>query len=125
MEVVILGSVVSNIAIFLIERYAKRPPKPAIVLQVQTRSTETHASRGDQPPERENANTPDQESSETSETEELPEGSIPALEKKLQGLRADAKRANSPDTFVQYARLSREANKVEKELMEKKGKAQA
>lgn len=122
MEVVLLGSAVSNIAILLIERYAKWPPNPTIVPQAQTRSAEAHESRGDQPPESENANSRDQH---TLETEEPPEGSIPALEKKLKELRAEAKRVNSPDTFVQYARLSREANKVEKELMEKKGKAQA
>lgn len=119
MEVVLLGSALSNIAVLLIERYAKRPPRPENVPEAQRGST----AEGTRSAEHAEGKNDHSEGQQSSEMEECPEGSIPALEKKLKELRTEAKRVNSPDTFVQYARLSREANKVEKELVEKKGKA--
>lgn len=58
---------------------------------------------------------------ETPPVAEAPEGSIQALQAQLKKLRMEAKELSSPDTFVQYARVMREANKVEKELNEKRG----
>lgn len=49
------------------------------------------------------------------------EAKIQELEEKLAKLKADARAANSPDTFVQYARLKRAANAVEEELSTLKG----
>lgn len=117
MEVVLVGSALSNVAVLLIDVYAKRlrdredvatttPPTPPNVDGTSTNDFSSEAAA----PSAENV----------ADAEEFPEGSIPALEKRLRELRAEAKQVNSPDTFVQYARLSREANKVEKELMEKK-----
>ena len=47
------------------------------------------------------------------------------LEAQLAKLKAEARDANSPDEFVKYARLTREANKVEKELISIRGEEQA
>lgn len=43
------------------------------------------------------------------------------LESRLASLKTQAREANSPDSFVQYARLTREANNVEKELISLRG----
>ncbi len=47
---------------------------------------------------------------------------VQELEERLATLNAEARAANSPDTFVQYARLKRAANAVEKELISLRGK---
>ncbi len=46
------------------------------------------------------------------------------LEAQLAKLKAEARDANSPDESVKYARLTREANKVEKELISIRGEEQ-
>lgn len=47
---------------------------------------------------------------------------VSALKEKLRNLRNEAKELNSPDTFVQYAKVLREANEVERELKLQLGK---
>lgn len=46
------------------------------------------------------------------------------LEEQLAKLKAEARDSTSPDEFVKYARLTREANKVEKELISIRGEEQ-
>lgn len=48
---------------------------------------------------------------------------VAALKEKLQNLRNEAKELTSPDTFVQYAKVLREANEVERELKLQLGKS--
>lgn len=109
MEVVVLGSIVSELAVRLADNLLKRA----------TTSSSIPPNEPNQPlPNRENVPQPATEDVPQDEPEE---GSIPALRKKLKELQLQAKQLNSPDTFVQYAKVTREANKVEKELLEKEG----
>lgn len=50
-----------------------------------------------------------------------PEGSIAELELRLANMRDEARALNSPDTFVQYARVMRNANDLERKLLERRG----
>ena len=120
MEVVLLGSALSNLCALLIDVYASRAQRPVIQPPAEPETTTQRASKSKDGVEPEPASGAEPQEPDA---DQFPEGSISALEKKLKHLRAEAKRVNAPDTFVQYARLTREANKVEKELTEKKGMA--
>lgn len=50
------------------------------------------------------------------------ETNVESLEEKVKELRAQATQLTSADTFVQYARVTREANRLEKLLKDVKGK---
>ncbi|CDF32770.1 unnamed protein product [Chondrus crispus] len=117
MEVVLLGSALSNLCALLIDAYASRAQRPLIQPPAEPDTTTQRASNSK---DRVEAAPASDANPQEADAEQFPEGSIPALEKKVKHLRAEAKRVNAPDTFVQYARLTREANKVEKELTEKK-----
>lgn len=118
MEVIISVTALSNLMTVLIERYASRT--------LPSRGCNGGA-RGQQQRTDQEASGLETNTNETTPIEDdarrrLPEDNIEALEARLSQLRAQAKDLSSPDTFVQYARVSREANRVEKELLEKKGK---
>lgn len=110
MEVVVATSVIAHFAVLAIDRYIARLEVSAI------NSEDIQLSRDAQPAI---SSTQPQEN-ETHVTAPK-EGSIEFLEARLKQLRNQAKRLNAPDTLVQYARVTREANRVEKELNEKKG----
>lgn len=114
MEVVLAASAAANVAIVLIERFSNR--------ETVTEEKQDVASEGTQALQELQTETEEVVTDPQVEETDAPEGSVRALEIRLKELRAQAKQLNSPDTFVQYARVSREANKVEKELLEKKGK---
>jgi hypothetical protein len=50
-----------------------------------------------------------------------PEATLPELQQRLALLRAEARSLNSPDTFVQYARVTREATMIEARVESLKG----
>lgn len=122
-----LTSLASHTALFCLDRYAKRPAalpispnesqptdgtptsNPSSSASPVEKPSDTLESAACQNPQ------PDGDTCPAAE-----EGSIAALRQKLEALCAEAKRLNSPDSFVAYARVTREANKVEKELQEKK-----
>ena len=127
METVALASLMSQIGFSAINRYfdwqSRRPLKQQSEEHTApgTKNTTPDSTRNDGPIETPNA-CQSRNSDEGSSAEES-ESPIKALEKKLKDLRESAKELTSPDDFVKYARVNREANKVEKELKEKKGKS--
>lgn len=112
MEVVLSACALSQMALYFINRYSKRRPHIAATPSTRQNGDE----KGQIVEERE-----EEETDVVSTVEPLEEGSIAALEAKLKSLRTEAKLLTSPDSFVQYAKVSREANKVEKVLKQKKG----
>lgn len=67
--------------------------------------------------------TPESRPSDASAEESrlVDENSVADLETKVKALRAEATQLTSSDTFVQYARVTREANRLEKRVKELKG----
>lgn len=106
MEVIIVASAVSQLALRSLDKYA---------------STLALHSPPDNGNERTTSRAADSRLSQSTKDGDV-EGSISSLEAKLGQLKSQAKALNSPDTFVQYARVSREANKVERELNDKRGR---
>lgn len=99
MEVVLGVVVLSQAAIFASDALLKRRDAPATSPPAASASA----------PEATNGN------------EGSTRARVAELEARLASLKAQARDANSPDTFVQYARLTREANTVEKELISLRG----
>lgn len=112
MEVVLIASVLSTSASYVIENILSRCGHRDRATTVH-HDSRTQISVGNSEP---------QESS-TAAVDQSPQqhDSVKALEDNLTELRAAARAVNSADTFVQYARLTREANALEERISAMKG----
>lgn len=114
MEVVIATSLIAHFGVLAVDRYIAKLEASAVG-DVPHATDEQQTISSSQPQGNESA------TKNESAVTKPEEGSIEFLEMRLKELRNQAKRLNAPDTLVQYARVTREANKVEKDVNEKKG----
>ncbi|CAN8072285.1 unnamed protein product [Agarophyton chilense] len=131
MEVVIAASIIAQVSVIAIDKFTAR--YDAVT---RLRETNHEANRHQDESEPQRWTRPQTQAASISErqvemteqnlhvdpqVEAIPdEHSIEFLEHRLMDLRNQARQLNAPDTLVQYARVTREANKVEKALNEKK-----
>lgn len=130
MEVVLLASALSKAATYAIDLYITRSASKAAEKAETVTTRGTHSMSNEMAPEQESVGGSVKESDDdaagkpsvpTSDLSAYDENSVPALEARLKELRAEAAQLTSADTFVQYAQVTRQANKVEKKLRELKG----
>lgn len=120
MEVVVAASVITQVGLHLCDSFVEWRVRNTVTAGPVHESSTDRGHQETEDQEAEQLPTKENDSRESGTVPE--EGSIQALELKLEQLRERAKELTSPDSFVQYARVNREANKVEKEIKQKKGK---
>lgn len=148
METVILSSIAARVAINVIDRYVpnrifeRSPPPPSArpVRQAPKPTEPTHtpttiptpkpssdtaghvsSETTPSPSSPSSSTTNEQQASSNSDEAVVDENDVASLERRIKSLRTQAQQLTSADTFVQYARVTREANKLEKRLKELKG----
>lgn len=123
MEVVLFTSIVTQLSVFVIDRYTswRRSIEPATAQIQQNHLLTTNPNLDPFPNDSPRSNKHSTECSDQETDIKHEEGTVEALEHQLKQLRTQARRLNAPDTLVQYVRVMREANKVEKKLEHKRG----
>lgn len=124
MDIVVLTTVAAHATTALIDKLESIRDSRATVSQAQSSVSSSLQLSSTPSSTITNNETVLPPSSETSTPSPAPpqEGSIAELELRLARLRDEAKALNSPDSFVQYAQRTREANRVAKELADRRGK---
>lgn len=140
METVILSSIAARVAINVIDRYVpnrifeRSPPSARPVRQAAkpaedtptttttTPTTPTPKPSGSAGQTSETVPSPSTTNEQASNSDDpVDENDVASLERRIKSLRTQAQQLTSADTFVQYARVTRQANKLEKRLKELKG----
>eukprot|EP00178_Gracilaria_changii_P027722 TRINITY_DN909_c0_g1_i2.p1 TRINITY_DN909_c0_g1~~TRINITY_DN909_c0_g1_i2.p1 ORF type:complete len:260 (+),score=32.63 TRINITY_DN909_c0_g1_i2:1064-1843(+) len=131
MEVVVAASLLAHIGVLTIERRARgigthvhRPADTihsrAGLLNQREPEVQPQTQYQSSPQPQNAAEVTEQNHHAHSRPEQVDEDSLQFLQQRLDELRDQARRLNAPDTLVQYAHVTREANKVEKALNEKR-----
>lgn len=130
METVILSSIAARVAINVIDRYVpnrifeRSPPsaRPVRHATPSEDSTPTPTQKASRTAEQASETAPSSTVTEqASNSDAVDENDVASLERRIKLLRTQAQQLTSADTFVQYARVTRQANKLEKRLRELKG----
>lgn len=128
MEVVLISTVLAHITIGVIDKYSLQESNHTEVMRRKRKRSDDETQEYSENKEEivPCSESKDRDGSEEEEKarmrhEKVDEDSIPSLEARVKALRVEASQLTSADTFVQYARVTREANRLEKRLTELKG----